>query len=231
MANMDGQQLFPRKVVVMMDPFSGRTIDPRRARFQYSAAFKAFIKNKGRLRSFVAAAGTGHRSFKVYEITRFFISRSIDGDGAILDIGCANGFLLRCLQEWSGRSLVPYGVDKDASLVRKAKLLFPRHAANFVAADLSIEPDLARIWPQTRFDYIYWNVWDNYSFETQKETELLEACLRRLKAGGRLILGFYESDTNKSAKVRYLLGHGFRQSLRNSCHRRQGEVIVWKDVK
>lgn len=212
-------------------PFLDRTTDVIKMRFQYSGVFKTFTKNKKRLCSFVASAGTGHKSFNVYETTRFFISRSIDRDGTILDIGCANGFLLRCLQEWSGRTLVPYGVDKDASLIRKAKLLFSHHAGNFVVADLSIEPDLSRIWPSTRFGYIYWNVWDNYAFKTQKETELLEACLRRVRRGGRLILGFYESDTNKSVKIRHLLGLGFKQSLRNSYHRRYGEVIVWKNVK
>lgn len=200
-------------------------------KFLYSQEFKRFVGNEKKLNAIVAGAGTGHEKFRTYERTRFFISGAILRPGTILDIGCANGFLMRCLQEWSGHRLVPFGVDRDPALIRQARILFPKHAGNFVGADVIIEPDLTKIWPSRRFDFIYWNVWDNHFFEMENEVAVLGACFRVVKPGGRVIFGFYESDTNKSGKIRRLCGLGFKRALRNCYHRDRGEVIVWKDME
>ncbi|MDD2866581.1 MAG: class I SAM-dependent methyltransferase [Candidatus Omnitrophica bacterium] len=199
--------------------------------FRYSQEFKRFAGGEKRLRAIVAGAGAGHEKFRTYARTRFFISRAITHAGTILDIGCANGFLIRCLQEWSGHKLVPYGVDRDPALIRQARALFPGRAENFIVADLVDEPDMKKIWPHRHFDYIYWNVWDNYVFGPESKVELLGPCFRQLSRGGRLILGFYESDRNKTAKIRHLGDLGFTRALRNPYHRHHGEVIVWKDKR
>ncbi len=198
-------------------------------KFRYSREFKSFVGGEKRLRAIVAAAGAGHAKFQTYARTRFFISQAITHTGTFLDIGCANGFLMRCLQEWSGHRLIPFGIDRNPALVRRAKALFPAYAGHFILADLVDQPDLRKLWPRRRFDYIYWNVWDNYVFGPGSKVELLGPCFRQLRPGGRLILGFYESDKNKTEKIRYLVGLGFTRALRNPYHR--GEVIVWKDKR
>lgn len=42
----------------------------------------------------------------------------------VLDIGCANGFLLYMLQQWRQDDFIPYGIDIDSSRVDIAKKLF-----------------------------------------------------------------------------------------------------------
>jgi 2-polyprenyl-3-methyl-5-hydroxy-6-metoxy-1,4-benzoquinol methylase len=44
----------------------------------------------------------------------------IHSDGEILDIGCANGYLLECLVTWAkdrGINLTPHGLDHGARLI------------------------------------------------------------------------------------------------------------------
>ena len=77
---------------------------------------------------------------------------AIDGDGGILDIGCANGYLLECLMTWGrerGLSLVPYGVDHGSRLIDLAKRRLPDFESNF---------DVANAWdwePPRRVRYVY----------------------------------------------------------------------------
>ena len=59
---------------------------------------------------------------------------AIDGDGDILDIGCANGYLLECLVTWGrerGLSLVPHGVDQGSRLIELARARLPDFHSNF----------------------------------------------------------------------------------------------------
>ncbi len=50
-------------------------------------------------------------TYSWWKMHRSLIARAVHKSGSILDIGCANGFLLRCLMEWSSHALVPYGFD------------------------------------------------------------------------------------------------------------------------
>ena len=79
----------------------------------YSASFHELIESKKRTGALIAGCGmgTGNVDIQTWENRRQFIHSAIDKSGTILDIGCGNGFLLRCLQEWSGVDLVPYGID------------------------------------------------------------------------------------------------------------------------
>ena len=48
---------------------------------------------------------------------RYPLLDAVDGDGDLIDLGCANGYLLECLLEWGaerGIRLNPYGVDLNA---------------------------------------------------------------------------------------------------------------------
>src|SRR5262245_18750715 len=58
---------------------------------------------------------------------------AIEKDGALLDVGCANGFLLECLLQWSqprGLTLTPHGIDMGPRLVELARARLPLYAAN-----------------------------------------------------------------------------------------------------
>jgi hypothetical protein len=52
------------------------------------------------------------------------ILRAVPASGSLLDVGCANGYLLQCLVRWgleSGLTLTPFGVDCSARLIAIAR--------------------------------------------------------------------------------------------------------------
>jgi SAM-dependent methyltransferase len=116
------------------------------------------------------------------------ILAAIESDGDLLDVGCANGYLLQCLVNWGaerGVALTPFGVDIGPRLITEAKRRLPEYADNFWVAN-------AWDWrPPRRFRYVY-TLYDNVP------EELLAPYARRLlesvvEPGGRLIVGAYGS--------------------------------------
>ena len=116
------------------------------------------------------------------------ILEAVDDDGAFLDVGCANGFLLECLVAWAaerGISLEPHGVDLGARLVAAARERLPRHATNLHVGN-------AWDWsPPRRYRYVY-------LLADLVPPDVLDRQLARVMAefvepGGRLILGDYGS--------------------------------------
>ena len=115
---------------------------------------------------------------------------AIDGDGEILDIGCANGYLLECLMTWGrerGLLLQPYGLDQGPGLIDLAKLRLPDFESNF---------DVGNGWdwePPRRFRYVY-TLYDCVPMSYL--TEYLHRLRQRLVARhGRLIVGAYGSNS------------------------------------
>jgi SAM-dependent methyltransferase len=113
---------------------------------------------------------------------------AVDRDGDLLDVGCANGYLLECLCAWAserGLRLVPYGVDQGARLVELARRRFPGMESHFCVANA---------WgfePPRRFRYVY-------ALYDCVPRDFLAAWVRQLLAsaaapGGRLIVGAYGS--------------------------------------
>lgn len=109
-------------------------------------------------------------------------------DGDLLDIGCANGYLLECLVGWGrerGVALTPYGLDQGRRLVELARRRQPHLADHFFVGN-------AWDWePPRRFHYVY-------TLLDQVPPEYLAPYLRGLLArvvapGGRLIVGDYGS--------------------------------------
>jgi SAM-dependent methyltransferase len=116
------------------------------------------------------------------------ILQAIPANGAILDVGCANGYLLECLLEWGaerGLSLEPFGVDCGVGLIELARQRLPGFRDHFLVAN-------AWGWePRRRFQYVY-SVFDcvpssNLGAFVQHLMSMVVA------PGGRLILGAYGS--------------------------------------
>ena len=92
----------------------------------YSEDFKGLISSLERARSLIEGSGCLGRGFAEWEAIRGFARHAIDRGGTILDVGAANGFFLRCLQEWvRPRRLIPFGVDIDDEAIAAARKLLP----------------------------------------------------------------------------------------------------------
>jgi hypothetical protein len=116
------------------------------------------------------------------------ILEAVTGDGDLLDIGCANGYLAECLAVWAGECgvrLTPHGIDLGTRLIAEAQRRLPQFAANFRVAN-------GWDWrPGRRFRYVY-SLSDCVPQEMLREYggRLLD---RLVEPGGRLIVGSYGS--------------------------------------
>lgn len=115
---------------------------------------------------------------------------AVEGDGDILDVGCANGHLLACLVEWAadrGIALIPFGLDIGPGLVAAARKRLPGATIH-----------LGNAWdwdPPRRHRYVY-ALLD--LVPPDREDRLVERLLDRFVApGGRLIMGDYGSRSRR----------------------------------
>ena len=156
-------------------------------------------------------------SFEIWRRARSFIATEIHRPGTVLDIGCANGFLLRCLQEWSDHALTPFGIDASAGRARDIARFFPSQHEHFARLPVERLGEIDAHGLPGTYDFIYWAVWDNYGFDRQDRIDLLRRAYENVKDNGRLILGFYDREPetieNKIARIQDLnLGHAVRVS-------------------
>ena len=140
--------------------------------------------------------------------TRAFIIDAINQSGTILDIGCANGFLLACLNQWlqqKSLTLIPYGIECDPSILQ-CRRLFPHwlHNSHFIQIDLntflSSPTKEAEAFP-SQFDFIYWNVWEHGCDlkEDHQQRWLCKLC-SMTSLGEKLLLGLYGAKENNDIK-------------------------------
>jgi SAM-dependent methyltransferase len=105
--------------------------------------------------------------------------------GSFLDVGCANGYLIECLERWvggSGLDMEFYGVDISQELIELARSRMPEKSARFSVAN-------AVLWtPDRTFDYVHAH---ELSYApAHREKEFLKHLLDDyLSPGGRLIVG------------------------------------------
>lgn len=139
--------------------------------------------------------GSGfHGGAERWEAERRPILDAVERDAHLLDVGCANGYLLECLVAWAaedGITIVPHGVDIGEGLVALARKRLPAFADNLHVGD-------AWEWePPRRYDVVY-TIWDCVP------ADYLEDFVRRLldrfvTPGGRFVLGAYGSRSRKQA--------------------------------
>lgn len=119
------------------------------------------------------------------------ILEAIDSDGDLLDIGCANGYLLECLLKWAGERglrLIPHGLDQGSRLIELAKGRLPEYADNFHVGN-------AWDWqPRRKCRYVYM-LYDCLPIDYLAEgvRRLLEQVVA---PQGRLIIGAYGSKSD-----------------------------------
>lgn len=127
-------------------------------------------------------------SFEEWGRLRIPISECIETSGTFLDIGCANGFLLECLLDWTRRKGVriePYGVDYSEKLADLAKERLKDFADNIFVGN-------AWEWePPTRFDYVRTEVC--YVPMNLAETYISRLLNDFLVEGGKLLVAQYRS--------------------------------------
>ncbi|MEW5895026.1 MAG: radical SAM protein [Candidatus Omnitrophota bacterium] len=185
------------------------------------AEFTPVIIQQAKLLKLVRGCHFGS-SYDDWKAARSFIARAINRDGTILDIGCANGFLLKCLMHWSRFRLIPYGFDRRARKVRDAKLLFPSFENHFSVLDVrDFEKLEGRGFPGS-YDYIYSNIWDSCGFQKKGQRECLLKVFSKVSPGGRLILGLYDFDA-KSASVQI--------ERVSECLKRKPDGCLENDIK
>lgn len=185
---------------------------------KYSKDFLKLLQEKGVARLLKGSSFEG--SFEEWEHHRKFIA-DVMKDGSILDVGCGNGFFVRCLQEWSGKQLDPYGVEIDENFIQQTTEVFPDKPGHFLLAEEKSSADF----PQA-FNTVFWCVWDGFSLENEGGKQFLKRIQSRILPGGRLILGFYNPTREEielkleclrkqfpKLEVRYAEGEGVSETL------------------
>ena len=135
------------------------------------------------------------------------ILQAITGDGDLIDVGCANGYLLECLVGWAadiGITLTPHGLDIGPRLVDLARARLPAHAANLHVGN-------AWDWsPPRRYRFVY------MLYDCVPLSHLGRMVGRLLdeyaEPGGRVILGAYGSHSDAAPPfdiARFLREEGF----------------------
>jgi hypothetical protein len=136
-------------------------------------------------------AGTNPRAQSGYsgdearwEAARRPILDAVDRSGDLLDVGCANGYLMESLHRWAGAdgiAIEPYGLDLSPELVQLARRRLPHWGDR-------IQVGNALYWvPTRRYDYVRTGL--DY-VPTHRRADLVAHLLRHA-VGRRLIVGIY----------------------------------------
>jgi SAM-dependent methyltransferase len=158
--------------------------------------------------------------FEYWRRARRFIADEVPlHAGAVLDIGCASGLLLRCLRDWSGVPFTPFGFDVHW-VVRLAPRLFSAElGARFVRCSL----DAFLACPGSRcglgeraYAMIFWNVWDNCDLDDATLASI-HALHRLLAPAGKLVLGFYATPERNASRIAKLAAAWQGRAACDSC--------------
>lgn len=161
--------------------------------------------------------------FERWENLRKPIADCMTHDGSFLDIGCANGFLLKCVVDWKkaeGIEIIAYGLDLSDKLLALAQTQLPDFKHHFFQGN-------ALYWQTNlRFDYIRTELC--YVPNTHHKA-LIDHLLVFLKKGGKLLLAEYISR-NKAGQFHlsenYLAQLGYVVKTTRSGFQKDGKELT-----
>lgn len=148
--------------------------------------------------------------------------------GTFLDVGCANGHLMRTLTDWaaeSGIAIEPYGVEISERLADLARDQHPQWADRIWAAN-------AFDWqPPRRFEIVRSGL--DY-VPSEFRGDFLRHLLDEVVApGGRLIIGAFNEETDQSVLENQVTDLGYTVAGRTRAPHRHPAVsykAFWLDV-
>lgn len=142
--------------------------------------------------------GSGFRGDEArWERARRPIAGAVNRDGALLDVGCANGLLMESLAAWSaeeGYEIEPYGLELIEPLAALARRRLPRWSGRIFAGDVMS-------WtPPFRFDFVRAEL---ECARPGRRRELVRRLLDEfLVPGGRLVVCSYGNATRPAPRPR-----------------------------
>ena len=124
---------------------------------------------------------------------RGLIADAIDRDGTFLDVGCASGYLMECMERWArerGWTVEPYGLDIAPELAALARGRLPYWADRIFAGNvIDWQPPLRFDFVRTGLEYV----------PLRRRQDLLERLLREVVApDGRLIVGTFSEERDET---------------------------------
>jgi SAM-dependent methyltransferase len=140
-----------------------------------------------------------------WEGARRLLLDAVDRGGSFLDVGCANGHLMECLRAWAaqdGLDLELWGLEISAELARLARERLPQ------CADRILEGNVLGWRPPRRFDYVRLNL--DYVPAVRRSDLVAHVLTGVVVAGGRLIVGVFNEETDEPAQERDVELWGFR---------------------
>jgi hypothetical protein len=152
-----------------------------------------------------------------WEAARRPIADAIDREGALLDVGCANGYLLECLVQWSPHRIEPYGLELAPALAELARRRLPAWA-NHIFVGNALTWDQPMLFDFVRTELVY--------VPQECQPDLLRHLLLEVVApGGRLIVCGYGSPRSgvPAHPVRRIVrAHGFEPELEYEAEAPEG---------
>lgn len=164
-------------------------------------------------------AGSGHSgTAEDWEYSRGVVAEAIEGHGAFLDVGCANGLLMESMQRWAG--VEPYGLEISPELAELARTRYPHWRERiFVGSALDWEPPQRFEAVRSGLEYV----------PLPRRRELVAHLLENVVApGGRLIVGKFNEDAGEPRLEVEVASWGFSVSGRTERAHRVEPRLVYR---
>ncbi len=166
---------------------------------------------------------------KHWRHARSLIAEAIHKDGDFLDVGCASGHLMECLQQWAreqGKKIAPYGLDIAPELAALARSRLPHWAERiWVGNAIDWQPPRRFAFVRTGLEYV----------PRRRQRDLAERLLAEAVApGGRLIIGTHNEEKETRSVEELVASWGLRIAGRvDRPHYRDDRLVyrvVWIDA-
>ena len=157
-----------------------------------------------------------------WRYSRELVVDAFDRDGSFLDVGCANGFLMESVVEWSPYAIEPYGLEIAPQLAELARVRLPGWSERIVVGN-------ALTWqPFARFTYVRTNL------DCAPPVRRRELVSRLLAWCERLLVGVYSEERHAHPTEELLRGWGFEIAGRSERpHRTHADIdyrLLWIDA-